>query len=776
MLRRKFLMILLSTITAVGVVTAIPQSANAALSCTLSYDAKGGASVPSKTTTCGVKITMPSTTKSGATFLGWDTSSAASKVVYSVGTLVANNDQKLYAVWRYTVTFKANGHGTAPGPIQVTNGNKASLPSIANVVGYRFQGWCGGPLGQTCLTVVPNPYTVSSNVTLSAKWAPATCTTSFNTMGGSAVGAKTLPCGTTITAPSATKSGAKFLGWDTSSVASTVRVSSGSYYGTWSTATLYAVWQYTITYKANGAGVPGAPKDPASQQGTYGNTVTLKTMSVTGATFKGWCVGQAACLSPVKTLKVTGNVTLYAQWSWGTCTVNFNPMGGTAVTKKTQACGASFTVPSTSKSGATFMGWDIYPAASAVQVKAGSVFAPKAGMTFYAVWKYTVSFNANGHGGAPAPAAQQIYNGLKTVLPRMADYGDYTFRGWCAGAPTCGSLASDPYPVSGNVTMYAQWTWVGTYADSVSLSQGTLSLSFGSAATLTATMLPSWVSNKNITWSSSDTRIVTIYTTGTGATATITAGKTPGCATVTATSGDGKKWAVAYVGVSNRSSFVDDMICGSDVSMINGGSTVRVSFTAIRSLDQTPLKIKVCEVTFNGDGVCIAERNVRGTQSTAVGPRVETIDVPKAPIGWRVVLSAIDGSGAKTKYVVTTPYTVVSTGQPLPQNYLKGVTRGELFTAWAGLDLAVTVISCAYEVCDREDDLVGIFMSSAGYVMEHSDWVASQVQCDLLEDEQWTVTITESVVPNDGGVNVLVITSVQSGSKGCNPQYSQTLY
>ena len=166
MLRRKFIVTFLSAIAAMGAVAAIPQSAQAAQSCTLSFNAMGGVSVPAKTSVCGVKITAPSTTKVGARFLGWDTSSTASSVHWSAGSLVPNNDQVLYAVWQYTVSFNANGHGVAPGSIQVPNGNVTPVPSMTSS-GYTFKGWC---VGQAVCSSPVIRLMVTGNVTLYAKW------------------------------------------------------------------------------------------------------------------------------------------------------------------------------------------------------------------------------------------------------------------------------------------------------------------------------------------------------------------------------------------------------------------------------------------------------------------------------------------------------------------------------------------------------------------------------------------------------------------------------
>ena len=114
-----------------------------------------------------------------------------------------------------------------------------------------------------------------------------------------------------------TRTGYSFLGWSTSSTATTATYSAGGSYTANAAATLYAVWKantYTITYNANGG--TGAP---ANQTKTYGKTLTLSSTKPTRTnhTFKGW--GTAAS-STTATYSAGGSytanaaATLYAVW------------------------------------------------------------------------------------------------------------------------------------------------------------------------------------------------------------------------------------------------------------------------------------------------------------------------------------------------------------------------------------------------------------------------------------------------------------------------------
>jgi uncharacterized repeat protein (TIGR02543 family) len=86
------------------------------------------------TSTALGSITLPAASKSGYTFVGWGTSSAATSGV--TGTYTPNGNVTLYAVYSangYTVAYNANGYGTAPANQTKTHGSNLTLqPFIAD--------------------------------------------------------------------------------------------------------------------------------------------------------------------------------------------------------------------------------------------------------------------------------------------------------------------------------------------------------------------------------------------------------------------------------------------------------------------------------------------------------------------------------------------------------------------------------------------------------------------------------------------------------------------
>lgn len=192
----------------------------------------------------------------------------------------------------FTGTYSISGNGSATKTVTVTFRNFNDLGDSATK-------------------------SVSFSVTVPA-WTSYTIT--YNANGGSGAPSKqtkwkdqTL----TLSGTKPTRTGYSFLGWSTSSTATSATYTAGGSYTANSAATLYAVWKantYTVKYNANGGtGAPG------NQTKTYGQTLKLSTTKPTRTnyTFKGW--GTSASATTVAYAaggNYTNNaaVTLYAIW------------------------------------------------------------------------------------------------------------------------------------------------------------------------------------------------------------------------------------------------------------------------------------------------------------------------------------------------------------------------------------------------------------------------------------------------------------------------------
>lgn len=174
----------------------------------------------------------------------------------------------------YTVSFNANGGSGAPGNQTKWHGTAIALSSTRPTrTGYIFQGWATSSSGSVAYQPGAQ-YNSDANITLYAVWRAETYTISFNANGGSgAPGNQTKTYGQTLTLSSTrpTRTNYNFLGWATSSGASTAAYQPGGSYTNNTGATLYAVWELAYTppritnVKADRCNSAGT----ASESGTY---------------------------------------------------------------------------------------------------------------------------------------------------------------------------------------------------------------------------------------------------------------------------------------------------------------------------------------------------------------------------------------------------------------------------------------------------------------------------------------------------------------------------
>lgn len=219
------------------------------------------------------------------------TSGGVTKTISSFGTKRSSGSGS------FTGTYSISGNGSATKSITVTFKNYEE-DSKGNVTESASKS-------------------VSFTVTVPA-WTSYTIT--YNANGGSgAPGNQTKwkDQSLTLSSTKPTRTGYSFLGWSTSSTATSATYSAGGSYTANSAATLYAVWKantYTVTYNANGGS--GAP---SAQTKTYGKTLTLSTTKPTRTnyTFKGWATSASATTATYSAGgSYTANeaVTLYAVW------------------------------------------------------------------------------------------------------------------------------------------------------------------------------------------------------------------------------------------------------------------------------------------------------------------------------------------------------------------------------------------------------------------------------------------------------------------------------
>lgn len=352
---------------------AVWEKDTASYTCYLYYNANGGSGAPSTqsytgTSTTSHSFTISSTTptRSGYDFFGWSTSSSATSASYQGGSSISvsyNGSKTLYAVWQEKVTnysitvYKGNWAsfkwvGGSDSTTYTSSSHTYTVPSGTSfdIDWYGKDTVNGSGSDYTYVTTYTDHcyYMASTSygaslgdsvtVTKTTKYYPSeqmTSTTTYTyqyTIKYSANGGSGAPSDTTSTASTTsksitlsstkpTRSGYTFLGWSTSSSATSATYSSGgSYSFDYGTTQLYAVW------KSASITVSGTP----DQYGVVGSSWSFKpTVSVDGCsiTISGasWLSVNGGTISGTPTSPGTYNVTLtFAKSGYTSATKTFS--------------------------------------------------------------------------------------------------------------------------------------------------------------------------------------------------------------------------------------------------------------------------------------------------------------------------------------------------------------------------------------------------------------------------------------------------------------------
>ena len=202
------------------------------------------------------------------------------------------------------------------GYVDVTRGHTATTLSFTSkAYGSTVDGYGGAGSGSTSVTYT---YTIPAR---------ASYTVYFNANGGSgAPTAQTKWYDETLTLSSTkpSKTGYTFLGWATSSSATSINYSAGDPYRANSGTTLYAVWKKTLTLSYNANGGSGAPstqtKDVYNSTTSYSFTIPSTVPTLDRYVFKGWGTSASsatASYQPGSSVTISSNTTLYAVWELG---------------------------------------------------------------------------------------------------------------------------------------------------------------------------------------------------------------------------------------------------------------------------------------------------------------------------------------------------------------------------------------------------------------------------------------------------------------------------
>ena len=345
---------------------------------------------------------------------------------YEPGASVPADVTELTVQWTaptYAVTLNTNGGTINNGNVTgYTYGVGATLPAADDMTytGHTFKGWYDNEnLTGSPVTAIGGAET--GNKEYWAKWEINQYTVTVKPENGKADIIITQDYGTPITAPTLTREGYTFKGWD-KEIPETMPAEN---------ITVKAQWeinQYTITFDTNG----GSEIAPITQD--YGTEITAPADPTRkGYTFKGWD-------KEIPETMPAENITVKAQWEINQYTITFDTNGGSEIAPITQDYGTEITAPDNpTRKGYTFKGWD----------KEIPETMPAENITVKAQWEinqYTITFDTNG-GSEIAPITQDY--GTEITAPDNPTRKGYTFKGWDKEIP-------ETMPAE-NLTITARW-------------------------------------------------------------------------------------------------------------------------------------------------------------------------------------------------------------------------------------------------------------------------------------------------------------------------------
>lgn len=263
--------------------------------------------------------TLPTPTRTGYTFAGWWTAASGGTQI-SASTTVTDN-VTYYAQWQantYAVTLDRQS-GT-DGSESVTATYDGAMPSITapTRTGYTFGGYWTGMNGSgtqyyAASGASARAWDKTSATTLYAKWRINQYTVTFNANGGTGGKRGKQDYGLTIVAPTVTREGHTFKGWQPV-VLETVPANDVTYTAQWQ------INQYTVTFDANGGGIGDAALPRVETTQDYGTAIVAPVATREWYNYT-WSPAVAATVP-------ASNVAYTALWDrWGD-SISASKMGG----------------------------------------------------------------------------------------------------------------------------------------------------------------------------------------------------------------------------------------------------------------------------------------------------------------------------------------------------------------------------------------------------------------------------------------------------------------
>ncbi len=400
-------------------------------------------------------LALPTPVRLGYDFDGWET---AEGVAYGNGNIMPAQDLALIAQWdlkTYQViyyTFKADitNPDKLPAVSNYNLGQTVNQQSVSNP-GYTFDGWFNAANDQPftfgfTMTDVSEPYI------LYGEWTPIVYTVTYVLDGGTndESNPETFTVEDSIPLEQPAKPGYEFNGWQSDSV--TVSTVGGAITNITLTAT-WSLTRYDITYVLDG----GTNNFDNPRDFNVEDTIPLLPAVKEGYTFGGWRNQSNQTLTQI-TAGTSGDLTLTAQWTIKSHTLQYRNYTGQTNNVSIKQYGATLGMPTPTRRGYSFDGWTD-------TVNGGywssSDTMPDRALTLIGEWtinNYTITMDLNsGNSNANFANSYTVLDAISLPSPTRTGWG---FVGW----DTNGDNTANHTPVAGTTTIAA-----GIYAEDLTI-------------------------------------------------------------------------------------------------------------------------------------------------------------------------------------------------------------------------------------------------------------------------------------------------------------------
>lgn len=315
----------------------------------------------------------------------------------------------------YTISYNKGSNGTGTNTTDTkTHGTALTLKgAIFTRTGHYQSGWATSDGGAQAYALSAS-YTANAAVTLYPVWTAYQLTVQYNANGG------TITTGTGATRYRVSSNIVQ-RSQDSGSTWATLALTSGSQ-DNWNLHNLVNTTSYDGGIKRTGYHVVTTEEFNTNAAGT-GNTINMENGDTNAATI--YRMNGNAYLTADKT------ISLYVKWVADTYTISYNKgANGTGTnTTDTKTYGVALTLKGAifTRTGYTQTGWSTTDGGAKVYDLSAS-YTTNAATTLYPYWTintWTVGYNANGHGTAPA-SQTKTYNVALTLQPFISNVNGTT--------------------------------------------------------------------------------------------------------------------------------------------------------------------------------------------------------------------------------------------------------------------------------------------------------------------------------------------------------------